>query len=38
MTKDAILVIALILGAGAAFLVFAAVVVSAVSDRANGDR
>ena len=38
MAKDTILIIALLAGAGAAFLVFAAVVISAVSDRANGDR
>lgn len=37
MTKDTILIIALILGAGAAVLAVAAVVVSAVSGRANGD-
>lgn len=37
MTKDTILIIALILGAGAAVLAVAAVLVAAVVDRTNGD-
>lgn len=36
MAKDTILIIALLAGAGAAFLVFAAV-LAAVVDRTNGD-
>lgn len=37
MAKDTILIIALILGAGAAVLAVAAVLVAAVVDRTNGD-
>lgn len=37
MTKDIILIIALIAGAGAAFLAVAAVLVSSVVDRTNGN-
>ena len=37
MTKDTILIIALIAGVGAAFLAVAAVLVSSVVDRTNGN-